>query len=64
MVYIAYAEWIITVSRWPNIVECGKRLSKAKGKCTVYNCSDYHDQLQACFGVDVSHDSKSVHPPK
>ena len=43
---------------------CGRRLSKAKGKCTVYSCTDYQDQLLACFGMDVSHDSKNVHPPK
>ena len=46
-----------------HIVECVGRVAKAKGKCTVYTCSEYHDQLITCFGIDVSQDSKSVHPP-
>ena len=41
---------------------CGKRLSKAKGKSTVYNCCEYTDQLQACFGVDVGKDKEGIHP--
>ena len=41
---------------------CCKTLTKAKGKCTVYNCADYKDQLLATFGVNLSNDSDVVHP--
>ena len=43
---------------------CGKRLCKAKGKSTVYSCSEYKDQLQVCFGIDVGKDREDIHPKK
>ena len=43
---------------------CGKRLCKAKGKSTVYTCSNHRDQLLACFGMNVSKDKEDTHPKK
>ena len=43
---------------------CGRRLSKAKGRATVYNCSDYRAKLISCFGVDTGSDQDNVHPPQ
>jgi hypothetical protein len=42
---------------------CGKRLSKAKGRATVYNCIKYKSELLTYFGVDVSQDVEEKHPP-
>ena len=37
---------------------CGKRLCKAKGKASVFDCNDFTEGLLKTFGVDVSSDDK------
>lgn len=43
---------------------CGKKLCKAKSKATVYPCKDHPNSLLKCFGVDISRDEPTIHPPK
>ena len=43
---------------------CGGRLRSAKKRSTTYNCTEHHQLLQATFSIDVSSDSKEIHPQK
>lgn len=43
---------------------CGKRLSKAKCRTSVFDCSNFRDNLLMTFGVDVNLDDIQVCPLK
>ena len=43
---------------------CGKRLCKAKGRATIFDCVHFKEDLLSTFGVDVSSDDNQVSPTK
>lgn len=42
---------------------CGRRLSRAKGRATVYQCTGHAANLLTFLGVDVSSDQEDTFPP-
>ena len=45
---------------------CGDCLQKtqAKQKSTTYSCADNSETLKEVFGIDITNDNKSIHPPE
>lgn len=43
---------------------CGRRLSKARSRAIVYDCSAHQPGLFTSFGVNLGDDDADTHPPK
>ena len=43
---------------------CGKRLCKAKGRATTFECKDYMEELLMTFGINAGSDDIHVLPSK